>query len=231
MSLFETKKPSSEPVVPEAVAEHKQSIGNQVMEALGVGEGANEYNKDEETEVMMPAKNQSQLAAEEMVKQHENICVISKDAIIRGGIEAKDALVVAGRVIGPVSTSTLTCVGDSCYIEGPVVCDELQMHGGKIKGNVDVIRKADINGEIQGNITCPSKMELSFGEHAIVNGDYIQCSLLRVESGAQIAAKIEMEKKDRPAKHDVLAISQKKDAQDEAKKPAGAEKGTSEHKG
>lgn len=89
MSLFGTKKPSSEPVVPEAVAEHKQSIGNQVMEALGVGEGANEYNKDEETEVMMPAKNQSQLAAEEMVKQHENICVISKDAIIRGGIEAK----------------------------------------------------------------------------------------------------------------------------------------------
>lgn len=93
MSLFGTKKPSSEPVVPEAVVEHKQSIGNQVMEALGVGEGANEYNKDEETEVMMPAKNQSQLAAEEMVKQHENICVISKDAIIRGGIEAKDALV------------------------------------------------------------------------------------------------------------------------------------------
>lgn len=78
MSLFGTKKPSSEPVVPEAVVEHKQSIGNQVMEALGVGEGANEYNKDEETEVMMPAKNQSQLAAEEMVKQHENICVISR---------------------------------------------------------------------------------------------------------------------------------------------------------
>lgn len=36
MSLFGTKKPSSEPVVPEAVAEHKQSIGNQVMEALGL---------------------------------------------------------------------------------------------------------------------------------------------------------------------------------------------------
>lgn len=204
MSLFGTKKPSSEPVVPEAVVEHKHSIGNQVMEALGVGEGANEYNKDEETEVMMPAKNQSQLAAEEMVKQHENICVISKDAIIRGGIEAKDALVVAGHVIGPVSTSTLTCVGDSCYIEGPVVCDELQMHGGKIKGN----------------IACGVNMEASFGEHAVVSGNYIQCSVLRVEPGAQIAAKIQMGKNKDSVKPDT---SQK---EDKAKRPAGAETNT-----
>ena len=220
MSLFGTKKPSSEPVVPEAVVEHKQSIGNQVMEALGVGEGANEYNKVEETEVMMPAKNQSQLAAEEMVKQHENICVISKDAIIRGGIEAKDALVVAGHVIGPVSTSTLTCVGDSCYIEGPVVCDELQMHGGKIKGDVTASRKADINGTIEGNIACGVNMEASFGEHAVVSGNYIQCSVLRVEPGAQIAAKIQMGKNKDSVKPDT---SQK---EDKAKRPAGAETNT-----
>lgn len=220
MQLFGGKKVSAEPAVPEAVTEHKQSIGNQVMEALGVGEGANEYDKDEETEVMMPAMNQSQLAAEEMVKQHENICVISKDAVIRGGIEAKDALVVAGRVIGPVSTSTLTCVGDTCYIEGTVVCDELQMHGGKIKGNVVISHKADVNGTIEGNIACNANMEASFGEHAVVNGDYIQCSVLRVEPGAQIAAKIEMGKKKDSVKPDV---SRKEDT---AKNPAGAEKNT-----
>lgn len=169
---------------------------------------------------MMPAKNQSQLAAEEMVKQHENICVISKDAIIRGGIEAKDALVVAGHVIGPVSTSTLTCVGDSCYIEGPVVCDELQMHGGKIKGNVTASRKADINGTIEGNIACGVNMEASFGEHAVVSGDYIQCSVLRVEPGAQIAAKIEMGKNKDSVKPDTSP------KEDKAKRPAGAETNT-----
>ena len=66
------------------------------------------------------------------------------------------------------------------------------MHGGKIKGHVTVREKADIKGEINGDIECHS--EQTFGEHAVVAGTYNRCSMLKVEPGAQIAAKIEMKK-------------------------------------
>ena len=100
MPFFTAKK--SDASVQENTEEHKQSIGNQVMEALGVIDAKDDpmFPEEEEAEIMMPKKNQSQLAAEEMIKQHENICVISPDAIIKGGIEAKSAVMVAGRVMG-----------------------------------------------------------------------------------------------------------------------------------
>ena len=132
------------------------------MEALGVGDGAEEQmHPEEDTEIMMPKKNQSQLAAEEMMKQHESICVISPDAVIKGGIEVKDAVMVAGRVMGDIVATTVTCVGEHCYIEGNVKCAELQMHGGKIKGNIEADTKAVVNGAIEGNITCKEDV---FGE-------------------------------------------------------------------
>jgi len=162
------------------------------MEALGVGDGAEErMHPEEDTEIMMPKKNQSQLAAEEMMKQHESICVISPDAVIKGGIEVKDAVMVAGRVMGDIVAATVTCVGEHCYIEGNVKCAELQMHGGKIKGNIEADTKAVVNGAIVGNITCKEDV---FGEHAAVIGEYIRCEVLTVEPGARIAAKIEMTK-------------------------------------
>ena len=103
MQLFNTKKPAADTAALDAAEEHKQSIGDQVMEALGVGDGAEErMHPEEDTEIMMPKKNQSQLAAEEMMKQHESICVISPDAVIKGGIEVKDAVMVAGRVMGDI---------------------------------------------------------------------------------------------------------------------------------
>lgn len=192
MQLFNTKKPAADTAALDAAEEHKQSIGDQVMEALGVGDGAEErMHPEEDTEIMMPKKNQSQLAAEEMMKQHESICVISPDAVIKGGIEVKDAVMVAGRVMGDIVATTVTCVGEQCYIEGNVKCAELQMHGGKIKGNIEADTKAVVNGAIEGNITCKEDV---FGEHAAVIGEYIRCGVLTVEPGARIAAKIEMTK-------------------------------------
>lgn len=116
MQLFNTKKPAADTAALDAAEEHKQSIGDQVMEALGVGDGAEErMHPEEDTEIMMPKKNQSQLAAEEMMKQHESICVISPDAVIKGGIEVKDAVMVAGRVMGDIVAAIVTCVGEQCY--------------------------------------------------------------------------------------------------------------------
>ena len=80
--MFGTKKSQTQPESVETLAaqEHKQSIGNQVMEALGVGE--NGTGLDEESEILMPKQNQRQLEAEGVVK--ESVCVISKDAVIGG---------------------------------------------------------------------------------------------------------------------------------------------------
>lgn len=190
--MFGTKKSQTQPEPVETIAaqEHKQSIGNQVMEALGVGE--NGTGLDEESEILMPKQNQRQLEAEGVVK--ESVCVISKDAVIGGGIDVKGDLMVAGKVMGHISASTVTCVGKTSYIEGNVTCNKLRMHGGKIKGHVTVREKADINGEINGDIECLSEQTEAFGEHAVVAGTYIRCSMLKVEPGAQIAAKIEMKK-------------------------------------
>lgn len=56
--MFGTKKSQTQPEPVETIAaqEHKQSIGNQVMEALGVGE--NGTGLDEESEILMPKQNQ-----------------------------------------------------------------------------------------------------------------------------------------------------------------------------
>lgn len=91
--MFGTKKSQTQPEPVETIAaqEHKQSIGNQVMEALGVGE--NGTGLDEESEILMPKQNQRQLEAEGVVK--ESVCVISKDAVIGGGIDVKGDLMVA----------------------------------------------------------------------------------------------------------------------------------------
>ena len=166
--MFGTKKSQTQPEPVETIAaqEHKQSIGNQVMEALGVGE--NGTGLDEESEILMPKQNQRQLEAEGVVK--ESVCVISKDAVIGGGIDVKGDLMVAGKVMGHISASTVTCVGETSYIEGNVTCNKLRMHGGKIKGHVTVREKADINGEINGDIECLSEQTAAFGEHAVVAG-------------------------------------------------------------
>ena len=42
MQFFNTKKPAADTAALDAAEEHKQSIGDQVMEALGVGDGAEE---------------------------------------------------------------------------------------------------------------------------------------------------------------------------------------------
>lgn len=67
--MFGTKKSQTQPEPVETIAaqEHKQSIGNQVMEALGVGE--NGTGLDEESEILMPKQNQRQLEAEGVVKE------------------------------------------------------------------------------------------------------------------------------------------------------------------
>lgn len=161
------------------------------MEALGVGE--NGTGLDEESEILMPKQNQRQLEAEGVVK--ESVCVISKDAVIGGGIDVKGDLMVAGKVMGHISASTVTCVGETSYIEGNVTCNKASdARRDKIKGHVTVREKADINGEINGDIECLSEQTAAFGEHAVVAGTYIRCSMLKVEPGAQIAAKIEMKK-------------------------------------
>ena len=158
--MFGTKKSQTQPEPVETIAaqEHKQSIGNQVMEALGVGEHGT--GLDEESGVVK-----------------ESVCVISKDAVIGGGIDVKGDLMVAGKVMGHISASTVTCVGETSYIEGNVTCNKLRMHGGKIKGHVTVREKADINGEINGDIECLSEQTAAFGEHAVVAGTYIRCSI------------------------------------------------------
>ena len=96
--MFGTKKSQTQPEPVETIAaqEHKQSIGNQVMEALGVGE--NGTGLDEESEILMPKQNQRQLEAEGVVK--ESVCVISKDAVIGGGIDVKGDLMVAATSFG-----------------------------------------------------------------------------------------------------------------------------------
>lgn len=123
--MFGTKKSQTQPEPVETIAaqEHKQSIGNQVMEALGVGE--NGTGLDEESEILMPKQNQRQLEAEGVVK--ESVCVISKDAVIGGGIDVKGDLMVAGKVMGHITASTVTCVGETSYIEGNVTCNKLRI--------------------------------------------------------------------------------------------------------
>lgn len=204
MAFFNSKKTVAETPIPEVMEEHKQSIGNQVMEALGVGEpaAADKAKEDEEFEIMMPMKNQQQLAVEEMARQHENVCVISKDTVIKGSIEVQGTIVVAGTVKGNISAASVACANDTCSIEGDIVCDELEMHSGKIKGNIIASNKAIINGNVEGNIDCQSSVETSFGEHAVVNGQYIRCGVLKVEPGAQIAATIEMHM-NQPVKHPI----------------------------
>lgn len=61
MAFFNSKKTAAETPIPEVMEEHKQSIGNQVMEALGVGEpaAADKAKEDEEFEIMMPMKSSS----------------------------------------------------------------------------------------------------------------------------------------------------------------------------
>ena len=55
MQFFNTKKPAADTAAVDAAEEHKQSIGDQVMEALGVGDGAEEQmHPEENTEIMMP---------------------------------------------------------------------------------------------------------------------------------------------------------------------------------
>lgn len=204
MAFFNSKKTAAETPIPEVMEEHKQSIGNQVMEALGVGEpaAADKAKEDEEFEIMMPMKKQQQLAVEEMARQHENVCVISKDTVIKGSIEVQGTIVVAGTVKGNISAASVACANDTCSIEGDIVCDELEMHSGKIKGNIIASNKAIINGNVEGNIDCQSSVETSFGEHAVVNGQYIRCGVLKVEPGAQIAATIEMHM-NQPVKHPI----------------------------
>ena len=204
MAFFNSKKTAAETPIPEVMEEHKQSIGNQVMEALGVGEpaAADKAKEDEEFEIMMPMKKQQQLAVEEMARQHENVCVISKDTVIKGSIEVQGTIVVAGTVKGIISAASVACANDTCSIEGDIVCDELEMHSGKIKGNIIASNKAIINGNVEGNIDCQSSVETSFGEHAVVNGQYIRCGVLKVEPGAQIAATIEMHM-NQPVKHPI----------------------------
>lgn len=99
-------------------------------------------------------------------------------------------IVVAGTVKGNISAASVACANDTCSIEGDIVCDELEMHSGKIKGNIIASNKAIINGNVEGNIDCQSSVETSFGEHAVVNGQYIRCGVLKVEPGAQIAATV-----------------------------------------
>lgn len=111
-------------------------------------------------------------------------------------------IVVAGTVKGNISAASVACANDTCSIEGDIVCDELEMHSGKIKGNIIASNKAIINGNVEGNIDCQSSVETSFGEHAVVNGQYIRCGVLKVEPGAQIAATIEMHM-NQPVKHPI----------------------------
>lgn len=54
MQFFNTKKPAADTAALDAAEEHKQSIGDQVMEALGVGDGAEEQmHPEENTEIMI----------------------------------------------------------------------------------------------------------------------------------------------------------------------------------
>lgn len=112
--MFGTKKSQTQPEPVETIAaqEHKQSIGNQVMEALGVGE--NGTGLDEESEILMPKQNQRQLEAEGVVK--ESVCVISKDAVIGGGIDVKGDLMVAGKVMGHISASLKMAFSSSGFL-------------------------------------------------------------------------------------------------------------------
>lgn len=48
MQFFNTKKPAADTAALDAAEEHKQSIGDQVMEALGVGDGAEKQMHPEE---------------------------------------------------------------------------------------------------------------------------------------------------------------------------------------
>ena len=67
---------------------------------------------------------------------------------------------VAGKVMGHISASTVTCVGETSYIEGNVTCNKLRMHGGKIKGHVTVREKADINGVFLNRLRLLANMRL-----------------------------------------------------------------------
>lgn len=100
--MFGTKKSQTQPESVETLAaqEHKQSIGNQVMEALGVGE--NGTGLDEESEILMPKQNQRQLEAEDAVK--ESACVISKDLKV-------NKFVVKVGVVLTIAILALTIIG------------------------------------------------------------------------------------------------------------------------
>ncbi|AMC92821.1 hypothetical protein AOC36_02115 [Erysipelothrix larvae] len=130
----------------------------------------------------------------------ENYSVISSGVTIRGNIESKDSLSIAGIVEGDVYCEKEIELAQNCTIHGDIKSASIAINGAEIRGNVSVedrfvldkdsiivgslsANSARINGRIDGPVKVSG--EVSIASTAVVIGDLMSSSLV-VENGAQL---------------------------------------------
>ena len=80
--------------------------------------------------------------------------IISKDATLRGAIEAEGTIRVDGRFEGEVSTASDLVVGEGGFVQGTVTAKNVVVAGqlqGKIeaRGKLELLPTANVQGEIK----------------------------------------------------------------------------------
>ncbi|MFZ5365098.1 MAG: bactofilin family protein [Patescibacteria group bacterium] len=110
---------------------------------------------------------------DENFSHQEGDTVIGHSIKIEGDLTSQGNIVVEGQVVGSVKTDKHLSVGQQAKVDAQVSAGE-----------------ATVSGEVNGNITVTGKLELAGS--ARVNGD-ITVKVLKVEEGASINGKVEME--------------------------------------
>jgi len=98
---------------------------------------------------------------------------IEPSTILRGNIEAKEDIVVEGRIEGGIATTGKVTVAKGAIVKGPVNCREVEI-GGIVEGNVYSLENAKL---------------LAFGK---IQGD-LKTGHLYVEDGGILAGKVQTE--------------------------------------
>lgn len=125
-----------------------------------------------------------------------NTTTIHEDSVINGDIQTGDDLIIYGKILGNVtSTSNVTVFGN---VEGTIICENAILKNATIHGDIDCKGKMDVSeatvvhgnvqtdvlmsgGKIKGNVSVNDA--LCFTSTAVIIGD-VQCKELQVEQGA-----------------------------------------------
>jgi len=105
--------------------------------------------------------------------QQEGDTVIGGSIKIEGDLASQGNIIIEGQVVGSVKTESHLTIGQQARVDAEVQASD-----------------ANVSGEVNGNMSVSGKLELAAS--AKVNGD-IKAKILRVEEGAIINGKVEME--------------------------------------